>query len=44
MAATVPQKGTEIFMRQGQTAGAYGNDPAVTPRGEAGAAPRDLKP
>lgn len=38
------KRGTNQIMRQGHTAGAYGNDPAVQARGEAGDKPRDLKP
>jgi hypothetical protein len=32
------------FMRQGHTAGPYGNDPNIDARGEFAEAPRDLRP
>ena len=38
------KKGTDQIKRQGQTAGAYGNDPMMDAAGDAGAKPRDLKP
>ena len=38
------KKGTNLFMRQGQTSGAYGNDPTVQAKGEAGSKAKDLKP
>jgi len=41
---TPSKGGTGKFMRQGHTAGQYGNDPASTPRGPVGESPRDLKP
>lgn len=42
MATNTPEKkGTDKFMRQGQTAGDYGSDPGVVKR--ANAKPRDLK-
>lgn len=37
-------KGTNQFKRRGQTAGPYGNDPGVQPKGKAAAPARDLKP
>lgn len=38
------KRGTNQFMRQGHTAGEYGNDPNVEPMGVANKAPRELKP
>ena len=40
---TVP-KGNSQILRQGQTAGPYGNDPTYEGKGSAGEKPRDLKP
>ena len=37
-------KGSDIILRQGQTAGPYGNDPNYEPKGAAARLPRDLKP
>lgn len=37
-------KKTGQFMRQGQTAGPYGNDPLYTAKGDAGAPAQDLTP
>lgn len=37
-------KGSDIILRQGQTAGPYGNDPNYEPKGSAARTPRDLKP
>lgn len=37
-------KGTNQFMRKGQTAGGFGNDPAVQAKGGGRQAARDLKP
>lgn len=37
-------KGTNQILRQGQTAGPFGNDPAYEARGMAGEKARDLKP
>lgn len=36
--------GTKQFMRQGHTAGPYGNDPNKDAAGQAGAPARELKP
>lgn len=36
-------KGTPQFKRKGQTAGPYGNDPAVRAKGKASSPSRDLK-
>lgn len=46
MASPTPnaKKGTNLLMRQGQTAGAYGNDPAIEAKGHPADKPRDLKP
>ena len=44
MATSIPRGGTGKFVRQGQTAGPYGNDPAVEAKGQAGAPAKDLKP
>lgn len=38
------RKGTNQFMRQGHTAGIYGNDPAKEAKGQAGNPPKELKP
>lgn len=38
------KKGTNQILRQGQTAGCYGNDPMAEGKGSAGEAARDLKP
>ena len=44
MASPVPlPKGSNQILRQGQTAGPYGNDPQYEAKGEAGEKPRDLK-
>lgn len=37
-------KGSNQILRQGQTAGPYGNDPMAEPLGSAAEKPRDLKP
>ena len=37
-------KGSNQILRQGQTAGAYGNDPTYEGKGSAGEKARDLKP
>jgi len=42
--ASVKRGSTGQFMRQGHTAGQYGNDPNVTPMGVAGTEARELKP
>lgn len=45
MASPTPiPKGTNQILRQGQTAGPYGNDPSYEAKGQAGDKPRDLKP
>lgn len=44
MAPGVSKGGTGKFVRQGQTAGPYGNNPSIEAKGEAGAPARDLKP
>ncbi len=36
-------RGTDKFDRQGHTAGPYGNDPNVDPKGVANKDPRELK-
>lgn len=38
------KKGTNQFMRQGHTAGEFGQDPAVTASGKVAAPARELKP
>lgn len=38
------KKGTNQFMRMGHTSGCYGNEPTSDAHGDAGAAPKDLKP
>lgn len=38
------KRGTNQFMRQGHTAGPYGQDPSKEAKGEAGKSPRELKP
>ena len=43
-AEALPKKGTNQFMPQGQTAGAFGNDPTEDAHGHAADAPRQLKP
>lgn len=40
----VSKKSTGQFMRQGQTAGEYGNDPANEATGPVAKQPRELKP
>lgn len=42
MAPKVSKGGTGKFIKQGHTAGAYGNEPNVTAKGEAGKPARDL--
>lgn len=37
-------KGTNQILRQGHTAGPYGNEPFYEAKGSAGEKPRDLKP
>lgn len=37
-------RGTNQFMRQGHTAGPFGNDPNKDATGQVGAPPRELKP
>lgn len=44
MAEKIPRGGTGKFIKQGQTAGPYGNDPAVEAKGVAGAPAKELKP
>lgn len=45
MASPSPsKKSTGQFMKQGQTAGVYGNDPSSDAKGGAGAEPRELNP
>lgn len=45
MASPTPsRKGTNQFMRQGHTAGQYGNDPSTDAKGKAGQPAREIKP
>lgn len=41
-APTVKKGKTGQFMKQGQTAGQFGNDPTVSPMGKVANPPRDL--
>jgi hypothetical protein len=38
------KRGTNQFMRQGQTAHIYGNNPSIDAKGSITAPPKDLKP
>jgi hypothetical protein len=45
MPSPAPKKtSTNQFMRMGHTASAYGNDPSLSPLGEPGEPPREIKP
>lgn len=44
MPESVPSKGTNQFMRQGHTAGAYGNEPSTEAKGQAAKPAKELKP
>ena len=41
--SSTPKKGTNQFMRQGHTAGIYGNDPSVDAKGAINAV-KEIKP
>lgn len=44
MAPQISKKRTGQFMKQGQTASAFGSDPNMTAKGQAGETPRELNP
>jgi len=41
---TVANKGTNQFMRQGQTSGEFGNSPSISGPADSKGAAKDLKP
>lgn len=41
---SIPKKSTNQFMRQGQTAGPFGQEPTIDAKGQAGKPAKDLKP
>ena len=44
MAPQVSKKKTGQFTKMGQTASAFGSDPSMTAKGQAGETPRELNP